>query len=116
MTVTSGGFSGDSDEYGSGRAEKWRGLHWPAFRLEVNTFCGIVVLFLLLLRLHGAKVFSSVRGYIRQAGSAKLASPISAEVYVVNRRFLSQFRVIGETRSAKLDPPIWLGERGVGHS
>jgi hypothetical protein len=47
---------------------------------------------------------------------AKLASPIAAEMFVVNRRFLSQFRVPGENRLAKLAPPIWLGERGLAHS
>jgi len=48
--------------------------------------------------------------WVGQAGSA-----VSAEVSVVNRNFLSQVRVLSEssgvlseTRSAKLDPPIWL--------
>ena len=57
-------------------------------------------------------MISSVRGSIRQTGSAKLDRPISAELLVVNRRFLSQFRVPGETGSAKLAPPIWLGDLG----
>jgi len=70
------------------------------------------LLFLLLLRPHRAKIISSVRGSIRQTGSAKLDQPIPAELLVVNRRFLSQFRVPGETGSAKLAPPIWLGGRG----
>ena len=68
--------------------------------------------FLLLLRPHGAKIISSVRGYIRQTGSAKLDRPISAELLVVNRRFLSQFRVPGETGSAKLALPILLLPKG----
>ena len=68
--------------------------------------------FLLLLRPHRAKLISSVRGSIRQTGSAKLDRPITAELLIVNRGFLSQFRVPGETGSAKLAPPIWLGERG----
>jgi hypothetical protein len=41
------------------------------------------------------------------------ASPISGELSVVNLRFVNRFRGPGETRLAKLAPPIWLRE-GVG--
>ena len=68
--------------------------------------------FLLLLRPHRAKTISSVRGCIRQTGSVKLDRSISAELLVVNRRFLSQLTMPGETGSGKLAPSIWLGERG----
>jgi hypothetical protein len=39
---------------------------------------------------------------------AQLASPIFAELFVVNRRFLSQFRVPGETKMIKLAPTAWM--------
>ena len=51
-----------------------------------------------------------------QTRLAKLTLPNSAEVSVIDRRFLSQFRMLGETRFAKLDPPIWLRQRGTGQS
>ena len=63
-----------------------------------------------------AKIIGSAQGYIRQTGSAHLASPISAELYVVNRHLLSQTVVPGETRLAKLAPPIWLREGGSAYS
>jgi len=46
----------------------------------------------------------------------QIGSPISSEASVVNPRFLSQFRVPGETRLAKLAPPIWLRQGGLAHS
>ena len=60
----------------------------PPSRLEAG-WCNLNAVFLLLLRPHGAKIISSVRGSIRQTGSAKLDRPISAELLVVNRRFLN---------------------------
>ena len=36
----------------------------------------------------------------------------SAELFVLNCRFLSQFRVPGEIRLANLAPPIWRNEVG----
>jgi hypothetical protein len=47
---------------------------------------------------------------------AKLASPVSAELFVINRRFLGQFMVLGATGLVKLAPPIWFGEEGLAHS
>jgi hypothetical protein len=73
-------------------------------------------MFLLLLKLRRAKIISAVRRQIRETGPAKLASSLSAEVFVVIRRFWSQFKVSGESRLAKLAPPIWLGEMGLAHS
>jgi hypothetical protein len=70
----------------------------------------------LLLRMRRAEIISYVRRQIRQTGSAKLASPMSAGLFVVNRHFLSQFRVPGETRLAKLAPQISLGDGGLAHS
>jgi hypothetical protein len=52
----------------------------------------------------------------RQTGSAKLASPFSADLSAVNPRLLTQYRVPGKTRLANLAPPIWLNERGLAHS
>jgi len=80
-----------------------RWMTWPA-------------LFLLLSRMRRAKILGLVRGSTRQTGSAHLASPISGQLFVGNRRFLSEFRAPGETRLAKLAPPIWLSEGRSAHS
>ena len=53
---------------------------------------------------------------MRQTGSAHLASPISAELTVVNHRLLGQSRMPGETRLAKVASPIWPREGRFVHS
>jgi hypothetical protein len=64
---------------------------------------------LLNVRMRRANFIGSARGYIRQTGSARLAS-LAAEMSTVNHRFLSHFRVPDAPRLARQAPPIWLRE------